>query len=88
MGICRFKGCRDITPTKERDRYMTKSARTYRIGMVPKRQMVELASPPAWVKPQLAKLVEKAPDGPDWLHEIKMDGYRMHVGSTPATRKS
>jgi bifunctional non-homologous end joining protein LigD len=23
--------------------------------------------------------VEKAPDGPDWLHEIKFDGYRMHA---------
>jgi ATP-dependent DNA ligase len=39
----------------------------------------EPASPPAWIKPQLAKLVEKAPDGPDWLHEIKFDGYRMHA---------
>src|SRR3954454_4839729 len=35
--------------------------------------------PPAWVKPQLAMLVKKAPDGPDWLHEIKLDGYRMHA---------
>ena len=34
---------------------------------------------PAWIKPQLAKLVEKAPDGPPWLHEIKFDGYRMHA---------
>jgi bifunctional non-homologous end joining protein LigD len=23
--------------------------------------------------------VENAPDGPDWLHEIKFDGYRMHA---------
>ena len=41
--------------------------------------MVGPTSPPARVKPQLAKLVEKAPDGPDWLHEIKFDGYRMHA---------
>jgi bifunctional non-homologous end joining protein LigD len=34
---------------------------------------------PRWVKPQLAALVTKAPDGPDWLHEIKLDGYRMHA---------
>ena len=40
---------------------------------------VERTSPPAWVKPQLAALVKKAPDGPDWLHEIKLDGYRMHA---------
>jgi bifunctional non-homologous end joining protein LigD len=35
--------------------------------------------PPAWIKPQLAALVKEAPDGADWLHEIKLDGYRMHV---------
>jgi ATP-dependent DNA ligase len=23
--------------------------------------------------------VKTAPDGPDWLHEIKFDGYRMHA---------
>ena len=22
---------------------------------------------------------QQAPDGPDWLHEIKLDGYRMHA---------
>src|SRR5438874_1876225 len=35
--------------------------------------------PPAWIKPQLAMLVKEAPDGTDWLHEIKLDGYRMHA---------
>ena len=35
--------------------------------------------PPAWIKPQLAALVTAAPDSPDWLHEIKLDGYRMHA---------
>ena len=40
---------------------------------------IERASLPTWVKPQLATLVKEAPDGPDWLHEIKLDGYRMHA---------
>ena len=31
------------------------------------------------MKPQLTKLVDGAPDGPGWLHEIKFDGYRMHA---------
>src|SRR5712671_5454267 len=35
--------------------------------------------PPTWIKPQLAALVKEAPDGPDWLHELKLDGYRMHA---------
>src|SRR5437016_11905877 len=43
------------------------------------RRRVEPASLPTWVKPQLAALVKKAPDGLDWLHEIKLDGYRMHA---------
>jgi bifunctional non-homologous end joining protein LigD len=46
---------------------------------IPTRRKVGLASPPTWIKPQLAKLVEQAPDGVDWLHELKLDGYRMHA---------
>jgi ATP-dependent DNA ligase len=36
---------------------------------------------PRWIKPQLTKLVDQPPDGPEWLHEIKFDGYRTHAGS-------
>jgi hypothetical protein len=32
---------------------------------------------PRWVAPQLSKLVEKAPTGAQWVHEIKFDGFRM-----------
>jgi DNA ligase D-like protein (predicted ligase) len=32
---------------------------------------------PRWVEPQLSKLVEKAPTGPRWVHEIKFDGCWM-----------
>src|SRR5882724_9174180 len=45
----------------------------------PTRRGTERTSLPSWVKPQLAFLVKTAPDGPDWLHEIKFDGYRMHA---------
>src|SRR3954454_2285952 len=34
---------------------------------------------PQWIRPQLTELVDAAPDGPEWLHEIKFDGYRMHA---------
>jgi hypothetical protein len=34
---------------------------------------------PRWVQPQLTKLVEAAPEGDQWAHEIKLDGYRMHA---------
>jgi bifunctional non-homologous end joining protein LigD len=33
----------------------------------------------AFVEPALAKLVESAPKGSEWLHEIKFDGYRMQA---------
>jgi ATP-dependent DNA ligase len=35
--------------------------------------------PPRWIKPQLTRLVDEAPTGKEWLHEIKYDGYRMHA---------
>ena len=34
---------------------------------------------PQWILPQLTELVDAAPDGTEWLHEIKFDGYRMHA---------
>ena len=35
------------------------------------------AQMPEQPKPQLASLAQHAPDGDDWLHEIKYDGYRL-----------
>src|SRR5271170_4401080 len=32
-----------------------------------------------WIRPQLTQLVTAAPDGDQWLHEIKYDGFRMHA---------
>jgi ATP-dependent DNA ligase len=32
-------------------------------------------SPAKWIKPQLTRLVDEAPTGAGWLHEIKYDGY-------------
>jgi bifunctional non-homologous end joining protein LigD len=34
---------------------------------------------PDWIRPQLTELVKEAPDGNQWLHEMKFDGYRMHA---------
>jgi bifunctional non-homologous end joining protein LigD len=34
---------------------------------------------PPFVEPSLAKLVVNAPTGPEWLHEIKFDGYRLQA---------
>jgi hypothetical protein len=36
-------------------------------------------------EPQLSKLASKAPTGPQWIHEIKFDGYRMAAQIDKAT---
>lgn len=30
-----------------------------------------------WIRPQLATLVDRVPQGEEWIHELKYDGYRM-----------
>jgi bifunctional non-homologous end joining protein LigD len=35
---------------------------------------------PTDIRPQLATWVSTPPDGDDWLHEVKFDGYRLIVG--------
>jgi bifunctional non-homologous end joining protein LigD len=32
---------------------------------------------PTFIRPQLSQPVEKPPSGAQWVHEIKIDGYRM-----------
>jgi len=34
---------------------------------------------PAFVTPELCKLMSRPPTGADWLHEIKLDGYRLQL---------
>jgi hypothetical protein len=45
------------------------------------------AALPQWVRPQLTELVDAAPEGDAWLHEIKFDGYRMHAQLDRGTAK-
>ena len=43
---------------------------------VPKRSP-KSAELPRWIPPQLTQLNDAAPSGPQWLHEVKLDGFRM-----------
>jgi bifunctional non-homologous end joining protein LigD len=43
------------------------------------RKPVMAAKVPAFVEPQLAKLVDRPPEGPRWAHEVKLDGYRVQL---------
>ena len=44
-----------------------------------RRRRAEATALPVWIKPQLTKPVGQPPDEPEWLHELKFDGYRMHA---------
>ena len=46
------------------------------------------AALPEWILPQLTQLVDAAPEGDQWLHEIKFDGYRMAAPASAAIMKS
>jgi hypothetical protein len=40
-----------------------------------RRAMGTTISPPKRIKPQLTRLVDEAPSGNEWCHEVKYDGY-------------
>ncbi len=42
------------------------------------------AAAPAFVEPQFTRSVDRPPQGADWVHEIKFDGYRMQLRSEDA----
>ena len=35
--------------------------------------------PPAFVTPMAAQVVKELPEGPDWIYELKFDGYRALI---------
>jgi bifunctional non-homologous end joining protein LigD len=52
-----------------------------------RREPVLAAKMPSFVEPQLAKLVDQAPEGPRWAHEVKLDGYRAQVSVSHGTSR-
>ncbi len=55
------------------------SASTRDLGQIPGARRARI---PEFIKPSLATLSAKAPDGTDWVHEIKFDGYRIQARLT------
>jgi bifunctional non-homologous end joining protein LigD len=57
----------------------------------PSRTTSRKASVPRFLEPQLCRLVDTPPLGEEWLHELKIDGYRLQLrneagGATLRTR--
>ena len=55
-----------------------------------KQQRAAARKVPQFIEPELCKLVERPPDGEQWAHEAKLDGYRMQlrVAAHEATLKT
>lgn len=54
--------------------------KAYQTKLINSKLKAKLGSPspfPKKIAAQLATLVDKAPPGDEWLHEVKFDGYRM-----------
>ena len=47
--------------------------------------MLLRSSPPAFIEPCLPSPAEQPPTGPDWVHEIKHDGYRLMAQRDPVS---
>jgi bifunctional non-homologous end joining protein LigD len=43
---------------------------------------------PGFIKPQLATLKAKAPKGDQWIHEIKLDGYRVQLHANNGKKRA
>lgn len=64
---------RDGSATSTADKARTKR----KAGKAAKPKAKAGGRPPAFAKPQLATLVDEAPEGAGWLFETKFDGYRV-----------
>ncbi len=52
---------------------------TARAKQMPRAARVTAKPMPDFIEPQLCKLVERAPGGAGWVHEVKLDGYRLQL---------
>ncbi|MGB6310003.1 MAG: DNA ligase D [Steroidobacteraceae bacterium] len=68
----------DADALLEEDRSVA-SERTLAQIAAGKGKSVITAKVPAFIEPQLAKLVDRPPEGPGWVHEVKLDGYRIQL---------
>lgn len=49
------------------------------LSVPPLPSVARLEEPAGDIPMQLARLVEKAPEGDEWIHEVKYDGYRVRA---------
>jgi bifunctional non-homologous end joining protein LigD len=70
-------GIAETNSKREPDLRRTRRTAAIKRAPPPPIQEAKKSRLPDFVAPQLATLVERVPQGDDWLHEIKFDGYRI-----------
>ncbi|HZZ37693.1 MAG TPA: DNA ligase D [Acidobacteriaceae bacterium] len=75
---------RDLAPKAQPPAQHAPPDRSSALREAPKEKL------PAFLAPELATSVEAPPEGDDWLHELKLDGYRiqMHVDEHAGKRRA
>jgi len=68
---------RVATTARTKAKPRAKASRSRRPRSAKKAGVGRRAEMPGFVEPQLATLTDHAPDGSEWLHEMKLDGYRL-----------
>jgi bifunctional non-homologous end joining protein LigD len=53
---------------------------TSRVAHLPKEAL------PSFIRPQLASIAKSPPNGEEWVHELKLDGYRIQARVEPGAR--
>src|SRR4051794_14003302 len=71
--------CRQVSHREGRSEWFMarRVSRRAKVGRVIRRTGADAL--PDFVPPQLTALTEAAPEGREWAHELKWDGYRMHA---------
>lgn len=65
---------------------------TFRFGTLPPserfRRVTTLVSRIGFVEPMMPALVDEAPEGSNWIHELKYDGYRTQLAIDGEERRA
>ena len=74
-----YRQDKKVAPSTAAKKTASTPAPIKRLNFDPIVKHLPAESQPIFIKPQLALEAETAPEGPGWLHELKLDGYRIQA---------
>ncbi|HEY2472251.1 MAG TPA: DNA ligase D [Terracidiphilus sp.] len=73
----------DDQPEAKGGKVRTHSTKTKKVSFATALRAIPEEKFPAFISPQLAKQATAPPSGHDWIHELKLDGYRIQIHVQP-----